>query len=63
MLAAIQALIILISQNSQAEKDRLNAEHDHGVKLKAKLESGGTIHTPIAFCSVTHRTIQPIRGA
>ncbi len=28
MLAAIQAPIILMSQNRQAEKDRLNAEHD-----------------------------------
>ena len=38
MLAAIQAPIILMSQNRQAEKDRLNAEHDYEVNLKAKLE-------------------------
>jgi len=38
MLAAIQAPIILMSQNRQAEKDRLNAEHDHEVNLKAELE-------------------------
>jgi uncharacterized membrane protein len=38
MLAAIQAPIILMSQNRQAERDRLNAEHDHEVSLKAELE-------------------------
>ena len=38
MLAAIQAPIILMSQNRQAEKDRLDAEHDYEVNLKAELE-------------------------
>jgi uncharacterized membrane protein len=38
MLAAIQAPIILMSQNRQAEKDRLTAEHDYEVNLKAELE-------------------------
>jgi uncharacterized membrane protein len=38
MLAAIQAPIILMSQNRQAEKDRLIAEHDYEVNLKAELE-------------------------
>jgi uncharacterized membrane protein len=38
MLAAIQAPIILMSQNRQAERDRLNAEHDYEVNLKAELE-------------------------
>ena len=38
MLAAIQAPIILMSQNRQAEKDRLSAEHDYEVNLKAELE-------------------------
>ena len=38
MLAAIQAPIILMSQNRQAEKDRVNAEHDYEVNLKAELE-------------------------
>ncbi len=38
MLAAIQAPIILMSQNRHAEKDRLNAEHDYEVNLKAELE-------------------------
>lgn len=38
MLAAIQAPIILMSQNRQATKDRLSAEHDYEVNLKAELE-------------------------
>lgn len=38
MLAAIQAPIILMSQNRQSEKDRLNAEHDYEVNLKAELD-------------------------
>ena len=38
MLASIQAPLILMSQNRQAEKDRINAEHDYEVNLKAELE-------------------------
>lgn len=38
MLAAIQAPIILMSQNRQSQKDRLSAEHDYEVNLKAELE-------------------------
>lgn len=38
MLAAIQAPIILMSQNRQAQKDRISAEHDYEVNLKAELE-------------------------
>jgi len=38
MLAAIQAPIVLMSQNRQAEKDRISAEHDYEVNLKAELE-------------------------
>jgi uncharacterized membrane protein len=38
MLAAIQAPIILMSQNRQADKDRLTAEHDYEVNLKSELE-------------------------
>lgn len=38
MLAAIQAPIILMNQNRQAYKDRLNADHDYEVNLKAELE-------------------------
>jgi uncharacterized membrane protein len=38
MLAAIQAPIILMSQNRQSEKDRMGAEHDYEVNLKAELD-------------------------
>lgn len=38
MLAAIQAPVIMMSQNRQATKDRAAAEHDYEVNLKAELE-------------------------
>lgn len=38
MLAAVQAPIILMSQNRQSEKDRLTAGHDYEINLKAELE-------------------------
>ena len=38
MLAAIQAPIILMSQNRVASKDRLDAAHDYEVNLKSELE-------------------------
>lgn len=38
MLASLQAPIILMSQNRQAAKDRLDAAHDYEVNLKAELE-------------------------
>ncbi|USN99226.1 MAG: DUF1003 domain-containing protein [Phycisphaeraceae bacterium] len=37
-LAAFQAPVIMMSQNRQAAKDRLEAEHDYRVNLKAELE-------------------------
>jgi uncharacterized membrane protein len=37
-LAALQAPIIMMSQNRQEAKDRLRAEHDYQVNLKAELE-------------------------
>lgn len=37
-LAAVQAPIILMSQKRQAERDRLRAENDYEVNLKAELE-------------------------
>lgn len=37
-LAAIQAPIIMTSQNRQKAKDRLRAQHDYQVNLKAELE-------------------------
>lgn len=38
MLAALQAPVIMMSQNRHAAKDRLDAAHDYEVNLKAELE-------------------------
>ncbi|MDR3567432.1 MAG: DUF1003 domain-containing protein [Syntrophobacteraceae bacterium] len=38
MLAAIQAPVIMMSQNRHSEKDRIDAAHDYEVNLKAELE-------------------------
>ncbi|MGV8923695.1 MAG: DUF1003 domain-containing protein [Thermomonas sp.] len=38
MLAAIQAPIIMMSQNRLSESDRLMANHDYAVNLKAEIE-------------------------
>jgi len=40
-LAAVQAPIIMMSQNRQEAKDRLHAEQDYQVNLKAELEIRG----------------------
>ena len=37
-LAALQAPIIMMSQNRQAEVDRMQAQHDYEVNIKAELE-------------------------
>ena len=41
MLAAIQAPIIMMSQNRQEDRDRLRAENDYKVNLKAEIEIRG----------------------
>jgi uncharacterized membrane protein len=38
LLAALQAPIIMMSQNRQAAKDRLQADLDYRINLKAELE-------------------------
>jgi uncharacterized membrane protein len=38
LMAAVQAPIIMMSQNRQAQRDRLDANHDYEVNLKAELE-------------------------
>jgi uncharacterized membrane protein len=38
MLAALQAPVIMMSQNRHAQRDREAAEHDYQVNLKAELE-------------------------
>ncbi len=37
-LAALQAPVIMMSQNRQEAKDRMRAEHDYQINLKAELE-------------------------
>ena len=38
MLAAVQAPVIMMSQNRQEARDRLRSEHDYEINLKAELE-------------------------
>ncbi len=38
LLAGIQAPVIMMSQNRQESKDRIRAEHDYEVNLKAEME-------------------------
>lgn len=38
MVAALQAPVIMMSQNRQTERDRLDASHDYEVNLKAEIE-------------------------
>lgn len=45
-LAAIQAPVIMMSQNRQEDKDRSHAAHDYQVNLKAELEIR-TLHEKI----------------
>jgi uncharacterized membrane protein len=37
-LAALQAPVIMMSQNRMSEKDRVQAKHDYEVNIKAELE-------------------------
>lgn len=38
MIAALQAPVIMMSQNRQATRDRIDAAHDYEVNLKAEIE-------------------------
>ena len=38
-LAAIQAPVILMAQNRQAERDRIDAKYDHAINRKAEREN------------------------
>jgi len=59
MLAAIQAPIIMMSQNRQAEHDRLDAAHDYAVNLKAEIEIMA-LHEK--FDDIRHQDILNLRG-
>lgn len=45
-VAAIQAPVIMMSQNRQSERDRLDARHDYEINLKAEMEVMG-LHTKV----------------
>jgi uncharacterized membrane protein len=53
MLAAIQAPVIMMSQNRQAAKDRMNAAFDYEVNLKAELEILG-LHQKLNQLTAQH---------
>lgn len=53
MLAAMQAPVIMMSQNRHAAKDRLQAENDYRINLKAELEVR-LLHTKVDQL-VTHQ--------
>jgi uncharacterized membrane protein len=54
-LAALQAPVIMMSQNRKGEKDRIQADHDYQVNLKAELEIRH-LHEKIDF--LTHQWIK-----
>ncbi|MEQ1954321.1 DUF1003 domain-containing protein [Mesorhizobium yinganensis] len=58
MLAAIQAPVIMMSQNRQAERDRLDASHDYEVNLKAEIEIMA-LHEK--FDDIRHQDILTVR--
>ena len=57
MLAALQAPVIMMSQNRQAIKDRLDAQHDYEVNLKAELEIA---HLHEKFDELRERVIEEL---
>jgi uncharacterized membrane protein len=58
MLAAIQAPIIMMSQNRHAERDRIDATHDYEVNLKAEIEIMA-LHEK--FDEIRHKDILALR--
>lgn len=55
-LAAIQAPVILMSQNRAEARDRLRAENDYKVNLKAELEIWHLHEKSITCCVVGSRS-------
>ena len=54
MLAAVQAPIILMSQNRQARKDRITARHDYEVNLRTQLEILRLAHRVETLAQAAH---------
>jgi uncharacterized membrane protein len=59
MVAALQAPVIMMSQNRQAERDRLDAGHDYEVNLKAEIEIMA-LHEKLD--ALLHREIDAMHG-
>ncbi|MBT4539062.1 DUF1003 domain-containing protein [Candidatus Woesearchaeota archaeon] len=57
VVAAMQAPIILMTQNRQAERDRIDAHYDHAVNRKAERE----IQQILKDIEVIKRTLREIR--
>lgn len=60
MLAAIQAPVIMMSQNRAAARDRAAAEHDYAVNLRAELE---IMHLHDKLDALTARLAPPLNAA
>lgn len=63
MLAAIQAPVIMMSQNRQSAKDRISARHDYEVNLRTQLEIL-RVHKMVdqlfgKICAIETRTAHP----
>jgi uncharacterized membrane protein len=58
MIAALQAPVIMMSQNRQAERDRIDASHDYEVNLKAEIEIMA-LHEK--FDDIRHQDILAVR--
>lgn len=56
-LAAVQAPVILMSQNRQAERDRIDASYDHAVNRKAERE----IQSILASMESLKRSVKEIK--
>lgn len=58
MLAAVQAPIILMSQNRQARKDRITARHDYEVNLRTQLEILRLAHRVEKLAQAAHAELK-----
>ena len=61
-LAAIQAPVIMMSQNRQEAKDRLRASHDYQINLKANLKSGTFTRRSITCCPASGNVWWKFKG-
>ena len=62
MLAAVQAPIIMMSQNRQAAKDRLEARLDYEINQKAEAQIGVLMAEITAMREMLERMSQPSAG-